>query len=890
MPTLLHSVALVFATTTLTTATLGAEFFVSPAGGDTNSGSQAAPFASFARAQAAARAARKAEPDAGVAVNFASGVYTLGQPLQFTPLDSGDSVAKPVIYRAEPDAEVIISGGQLITGWQPDPHRSHLWRTRVTNPAAHTNQLWRFEQLWINGQRAIRARTPDWMDFSTLEGVTEKSTGVAGPPMQHTFTVPPGMLSALRGLSTVELQDVQIVVIHNWDTTREWLQAVSPTNETLTTRGFKMKPWNKLKRGCLFYLENYLAALDAPGEWYLDRDGWLYYWPRLDEDMATAKAIAPVLDQFLSVQGQPQSPVQHLRFEGLQFRYSACRIPAEGFAPSQAAMNLAATAVQLDGASDIQFTNCAVEHIGSTALWFRHDCHDCGVEHSRLLDLGVSGVRIGETKIVPGDVRTARIVVDNCIVQSGGRLRPDAPAVWVGQTGDNTISHCDIGDFFYTGISAGWTWGYGENAAKRNRIEYNHIHHLGYRMLSDMGGVYTLGPSEGTVVRNNVIHDVYGGGYGGWGLYLDEGSSDILCENNLVYNVLDGGLHEHFGKDNVFRNNIFAYSDEGQIAITKSEPHVSFSFEHNLVYWNEGELLGYGGWKNGATVILSSNLYWRAQGQPIDFAGKTWAQWQAKGNDRGSIIADPLFVDAARRDFRLQPDSPAGKIGFRPFDASEAGLYGDDSWKALAAKNNFPEPFVAPTPKPLELEENFEGTKPLPFLDLAELHEGDHQDLITIAEDPSGDGNHCLRIQGSTNLESAFEPYFALDPQYVAGHAHLAFSIWLGPGAQAQCEWRSHGSRAIGPSVAFKQGAALVRDRRLLDVPTNQWVRVEMDSELGRRDNVWNLSVQVSHRERREFKGLPCDPLWNEVRWLGFSSHLTNQTVFYLDDIEMKNH
>jgi hypothetical protein len=266
--------------------------------------------------------------------------------------------------------------------------------------------------------------------------------------------------------------------------------------------------------------------------------------------------------------------------------------------------------------------------------------------------------------------------------------------VWIGQSSDNTITRCDIGDFFYTGISVGWRWGYDESAAKRNRIEYNHLHHLGYRILSDMGGVYTLGPSEGTVVSHNVIHDVYATRYGGWGLYPDEGSTGILYEDNLVYNVQDGCIHQHYGKENIFRNNILAFSDQGQIALTRAEPHLSFTFERNIVYWDQGQLLGYAGWGNGAKVILRNNLYWRAGAKPFDFAGKTWEQWRTAGNDEGSLIADPLFVDPDKRDFHLKPGSPAEKIGFKPFDFSQAGVQGEPEWKKLATSLEYPKPYV----------------------------------------------------------------------------------------------------------------------------------------------------------------------------------------------------
>ncbi|HMI05418.1 MAG TPA: right-handed parallel beta-helix repeat-containing protein, partial [Pedobacter sp.] len=239
------------------------------------------------------------------------------------------------------------------------------------------------------------------------------------------------------------------------------------------------------------------------------------------------------------------------------------------------------------------------------------------------------------------------------------------------QSGDNTVSHNEIADFRYTGVSVGWVWGYGNSPAKRNKIIYNHIHHLGWGLLSDMGGVYTLGPSEGTVVSNNTIHDIYSYGYGGWGLYTDEGSTGILEENNLVYNCKSSGFHQHYGKGNVIRNNIFALQIKAQLQATRVEEHRSYSFTNDIIYFNSGKL-GENNWGK-VNAALDSNIYWdtRNPAMKVD-------------KEKNSLVADPKFADLPAYDFAIRNKKAIKSIGFKPFDYTKAGVYGSSSWKELA--------------------------------------------------------------------------------------------------------------------------------------------------------------------------------------------------------------
>jgi parallel beta-helix repeat protein len=317
--------------------------------------------------------------------------------------------------------------------------------------------------------------------------------------------------------------------------------------------------------------------------------------------------------------------------------------------------------------------DCTFRQLGGYAVELGRGTQQTKVRRCEVVDVGTGGVRIGETakRDDAFDANHSNEVSD-CELHKLGRIFAPAIGVFILQSGTNLVSHNHIHDLYYTAVSVGWNWGYQETPCRANIVEFNHMHDIGQNLLSDMGAVYTLGIQRGTVVRNNLIHDVNAFTYGGWGLYTDEGSTDILLENNVVYRCKSAGFHQHYGRDNIVRNNIFAFGKEHQLMRTREEEHNSFTFEKNIVYYDSGDLLG-SNWSN-EKFVTDNNIYFDARpGAKVSFKEATLEQWQARGHDRSSLIADPLFVDVAKNDFRLRQESPAFRVGFKQIDLSTVG-------------------------------------------------------------------------------------------------------------------------------------------------------------------------------------------------------------------------
>jgi len=658
---------------------LGDQLYISPDGSDSNDGSRMAPLKTIAHAQERARALRTNGTLRGaVEIILLPGQYVLTKPLHFGPEDSGTD-ENPLIVRGE--GKVFLSGGMELGLFEEVTPA--LWKIDLEDNARYGFQP---DQLFVNGIRAVCARTPNLDEFFPTKSVSEFLIDTAS-------AVPPGFAAQKIHLDRLQMtvfdrfpwtpSGMWVEVYHNWTTTKKPVQWVSKPDSALYILSKPSRPWNKLGDNSQFFLVNHRSFLDAPGEWFYSRDDQaIYYVPRPEDKIESSAATSPMLDHLLVIQGSPDTPVVHLTFENIAFHYTRYKLPEAG-KDGQQAEAAAEAAIMVDYAQQVHFHKCEIAHTGTYGLWYREACKDSQVEQSYLHDLGAGGIKIG-TLGIPADEQllTRKIRVDNNIIRSGGHELPAGVGIIIFQASDNTVSHNEIADFRYSGISVGWVWGYTHSPTKRNEIVYNHIHHLGWGQLSDMGGVYLLGASEGTLVSNNVIHHIHAYGYGGWGIYTDEGSTGIRIENNLVYRCKTGGFHQHYGRDNQIVNNVFANQLKAQLEATRVEDHTSFSFKRNVIFFEQGELYGIN-WDK-VRFEADSNIYWTPHDTPL-FGKMTFGTWKGiTGKDKHSILQDPRFKNPDADDYRFTHKAVLSKIDFQPFNYRKAGVYGNRKWVELA--------------------------------------------------------------------------------------------------------------------------------------------------------------------------------------------------------------
>jgi len=872
---------------------------VSPDGNDVWSGRPSTPNADrtdgpLATVQAAVRKVRAYREATGdrkpATVVVQPGTYYMTEPLVFGPQDSDLAI------EGRGRERTTLSGGRPITGWHDAGNG--LWQAEI--PEVRDGK-WYFRQLFVNGERRIRARTPNdgWFRIVRKAGpATDPVTGQQVDQGQTAFVYAGNDIQAWP-----DLEDVEVVVFHSWEVSRLRIERVDEAAHTVHFTGPSCWAFEYWGPGQRYYLENCPGALDSPGEWQLDRHtGILSYYPMPGEDMTTATVVAPYLAELVRVSGDSTLglPVQNLRLSGLSLQHQDWTLEPQGHSDPQAAVTVPA-AIMVDGASGAVFETCEVAHVGGYAIWLRRGCESNALTECRIHDFGTGGIRIGEATPAASDAdESGQNTVNSCHIYDGGHVYPSGVGIWLAQSSGNTIRHNEIHGLPYTGISVGWNWGDEPNRTHDNAIEDNHVHHVMMGILNDGGAIYTLGVSTGSVIRHNLFHDVWPYSAIGWGIYLDATTSGYTVEDNVVYNIFSGGLmFNNGGHNNTIRNNVFALSS--QQALWPCWPADGNVFEHNITLYTQGDLLWpycersltqatdgkypFSGWR--------SNLYWRPGGD-VEFLGRSLEEWQALGLDAGSIVGDPGFVDPQAADFRLKDGSPALALGIRSIDTSTVGLIGDPEWVAEPKAIRYRATVIPPVqgaagPEPVDdgFEDDPVGGHPRG----ATVSGEEKGAWIGITDEVAAEGAHCLKVTDAADLEPSWQPHFFYQPHFTEGALTQSFDLLMRPGALMLTEWRDSSAYpdCVGPSVTFSgDGTVTVGGKAVASIVPGHWAHVEIACELGGEGpKTFDLIVTPRGGQAQRLSGLPVPgKLFRAVHWLGFVSTAQADASFDLDNVK----
>lgn len=632
------------------------------------------PFATLPRAREAVRQFRSesgGQLRVPVKVLVRGGKYYLDQTLALGPEDSGTREG-PVTYMAYPTEKPVLSGGRKATGWQP--YKGRILQCPLVE--ARGGQ-WKFRQLFYNGQRQIRARTPDLDPKDPLLGGWASMEGPAEPGSQTAFRYKPETFKH-RWAKPAEAE-VNVYIGYDWANNIIPVKGIDEERRVITlahstTRFTKPPlpydyptPFNPNQR---FIVENVLEELDQPGEWCLDsEEGKLYLWPP-EQPIENAEVVVPRLDCLIDLQGVSHVTISGFAFTettgGDNFHHEGCEGVGAMFA--MPGWKYCGDALHLTDAEHCLIANNRFFNVGGNAIYLEgHNARNI-LRGNEIGDVGACGVCLAGSR----DKYPVFNQIEDNHIHHTGLMNMYSAGVFAGFSEGNVIGHNSIHHVPHHAINLG------DSSRSRNIIEYNEIRHTCLQ-TSDTGAINCwmetgdrTAARQGHLIRYNLIADSRERG-----IYLDNYTSNCFVYGNVIVRPRQWAIIVHGGKNNVIENNIIVEA-EAAIAVYDGidglMPHMAlFSsgnrFCANIVFGARKVLYLEHKRPDRAFAQTDFNLFFNTGDERSYLESR-----QEAGYEMHSLIADPLFVDPEHDDYRLKPASPAIRQGFQPVDTTQIGI------------------------------------------------------------------------------------------------------------------------------------------------------------------------------------------------------------------------
>ena len=664
-----------------------ADFYVSPSGSDTGTGTMASPFATLEKARDAVRAAKQpgSDPGGAITVWLRGGDFVRTNALALSAADSGTESA-PVVWRAYGDERVRLLGGRILNGFQPvkDPavlsRLDEAARNHVLQLDLRAQGISNFGEMRSRGfGRATTpahcelffARRPMTLARWPNEGAWEKLAGFpagSGKGDDHGGSIgdlPGGFTyTGDRPRRWKETSDLWVHGFWAWDWANSYERVASLDLDKRIVKTAAPHGLYGFRAGQRFCWLNVLEELDQPGEWFLDRQsGVLYFWP--PAPLASGETLLSVLSEPLV----KMTDARHIIIQGLTLEATR------------------GTGVEIMGGGGNRIVGCRLRNLGNLGLVINGGTNH-GVASCDIFDTGDGGV-----SLTGGDRQTLTPgghFVENSHFQRQARWsKCYAPCVLLSGVGLR-VSHSRMHDHPHCAILF---------TGNDHLLEFNDIHHIALE-TGDVGAIYTGRDYtfRGNRIRHNFIHETGGVGMGSMGVYMDDCVSGTEVFGNVFYKahwaMFVGGGRDHRVENNLFVDCDPAIRVDGRGLDTSPvwRDMVNSYMRQQMAsvppalyrerYPAMKTLDAYYGPPDRSSLAGAAFKGVPPEGNVITrnvCVGKWFdAGWHATTNQfdvqDNYVTTDPKQVGAAADGFPIAPESPAWKTGFKPIPFHQIGI------------------------------------------------------------------------------------------------------------------------------------------------------------------------------------------------------------------------
>jgi len=522
-------------------------YYVATNGSDNADGSESSPFATLQRAQLAM------QQSSIKITQMNAGTYYLTTPLTLTSLDKGET------WEAVPGATVVLSGGQVLTGWGSEGNG--IYSTSAPKPVGLDLEIAGVRQL--PAARGYDPQRPFISGWRVLPPTQAQNFGV-------TFAVQPGDLTPSVKPGAV----VQVVDFLRYTDQFTTLVSVDAANNTITVADQFNTGTSTAGISGSWRILNDPDDLGASGEFAYDASASkVYVQPASPDSLSSDTVVAAQLSTLIALNNVSGVTIKGLTFSDTTsdrvpysgaFYDTVATIMGTGLNNSTISGNTfvnAGNGIALSGSSNNTISGNGFEQMGGSGIFLTAKSNHNNVTTNTMNGLGK--INVGSTGIHVEN--SANNLVDSNIIDGSGRwgvdLYPSDSVSLVGNTVSNNILRNtsqqtnDTGAIYsYAGTSPSYV-------EENTTITGNRIENLG-GLLRDASGNYKLGQTQG--------------------IYMDDQVSMVTLTNNVAESNGNGMFLCHGCKGNTASNNVVilqapAYYDRGSNGVTYSTGAMTYN-------------------------------------------------------------------------------------------------------------------------------------------------------------------------------------------------------------------------------------------------------------------------------------------------------------------------